>query len=81
MELCAALVARPEIRCCLYDPQARAFRVWPADPERALARIAAGYDAADGDPGMGEVVYFATKRYLDDLVEPPAVWPAPSGAS
>ena len=79
--LCAALVARPEMRCCLYDAQARAFRVWPADAERALERIAAGYDAAAGDPEIGEVVYFATERYLNDLIDPPVVWPAPSGAS
>jgi hypothetical protein len=72
INLCANLLDRPTIRCA--DFSRGTFRVWPEDGT-SLARIIRGYDACGGRPGLGDVVWFSTDRYLRSLSDPPVVWP------
>lgn len=79
LSICEVLVDDPDIRCALCHDGA--FHVWPAGRDQAIERIATGYDAHRGAPDIGDVVYFATRRYLLDLIEPPVVWPSDAPAS
>jgi hypothetical protein len=40
-----------------------------------LERIRTGYDALAGRVSLGDVVWFSTARYLNDLVNPAVKWP------
>ena len=70
LAICAKLLARPEIRCCQFDRGVDAFVVWSGAPASLLERIRAGYDSLAGHVSLGDVVWFSTERYLNDLVNP-----------
>jgi len=74
LAVCGKLMARPEIRCSQFDRALDAFVVWSGSPESMLERVLAGYQSLSGRIGLGDVVWFSTERYLNDLVDPAVKW-------
>jgi hypothetical protein len=75
LAVCAQLLEHPEIRCCQFERDVDAFVVWSGSSESILERIRAGYDSLAGRVSLGDVVWFSTERYLNDLLNPAVKWP------